>query len=85
VLKSHGHTPIYIKTNLAPASRAELAATGLHFRDLRCDASSRWMDAGVPLPTIPRRLGHATSRRRVLAVEDIPAHCRVSGILTPEG
>ena len=32
--------------------------TGLHFHDLRCEAGSRWMDAGVPLATIQRWLGH---------------------------
>jgi integrase len=32
---------------------------GLHFHDLRREAGSRWMDAGVPLATIQRWLGHA--------------------------
>ena len=32
--------------------------TGLHFHDLRREAGSRWMDAGVPLATIQRWLGH---------------------------
>ena len=59
VLKAHGHTPTYIKTNLTPASRAALQAIGLHFHDLRREAGSRWMDAGVPLATIQRWLGHA--------------------------
>jgi len=31
---------------------------GLHFHDLRREAGSRWMDAGVPLATIQRWLGH---------------------------
>jgi integrase len=31
----------------------------LHFHDLRREAGSRWMDAGVPLATIQRWLGHA--------------------------
>lgn len=30
----------------------------LHFHDLRREAGSRWMDAGVPLSTIQRWLGH---------------------------
>ncbi len=30
----------------------------LHFHDLRREAGSRWMDAGVPLATIQRWLGH---------------------------
>ena len=32
--------------------------TGLHFHDLRREAGSRWMDAGIPLATIQRWLGH---------------------------
>jgi integrase len=31
----------------------------LHFHDLRREAGSRWMDAGIPLATIQRWLGHA--------------------------
>ena len=34
------------------------AIVGLHFHDLRREAGSRWMDAGVPLATIQRWLGH---------------------------
>lgn len=37
-------------------SRANV--TGLHFHDLRREAGSRWMDAGVPLRTIQQWLGH---------------------------
>jgi integrase len=59
VLRSHGHTPVYVKTNLAPASRTALAAIGLHFHDLRREAGSRWLDGGVPLHTIRDWLGHA--------------------------
>jgi integrase len=33
--------------------------TELHFHDLRREAGSRWMDAGVPLSTIQKWLGHA--------------------------
>lgn len=33
--------------------------TGLHFHDLRREAASRWLDAGVSLGTIQRWLGHA--------------------------
>jgi integrase len=36
--------------------RAEIV--GLRFHDLRREAGSRWMDAGVPLATIQRWLGH---------------------------
>ncbi len=60
VLKSHGHEPTYSKgANLDGASRAALAAINLHFHDLRREAGSRWMDAGVPIATIQRWLGHA--------------------------
>lgn len=38
-------------------SRAKI--TDLHFHDLRREAGSRWMDAGIPLATIQRWLGHA--------------------------
>ena len=59
VLKAHGYTPTYTDTaNLTPASRAALATIDLHFHDLRREAGSRWMDAGVPLATIQRWLGH---------------------------
>jgi len=70
VLRAHGETPRYVKrpatgtrrarltANLTPASRAILATIDLHFHDLRREAGSRWMDAGVPLGTIQRWLGH---------------------------
>lgn len=59
VLKAHGVTPTHTKTgNLTPASRAALNNISLHFHDLRREAGSRWMDAGVPLATIQRWLGH---------------------------
>lgn len=59
VLKSHSVTPVYTKgANLAPVSRATLKAIDLHFHDLRREAGSRWMDAGVPIATIQRWLGH---------------------------
>jgi integrase len=41
----------------ATCKRAEI--TGLHFHDLRREAGSRWMDAGVSLAEIQRWLGHA--------------------------
>jgi integrase len=41
----------------ATCRRAKL--TDLHFHDLRREAGSRWMDAGIPLGTIQRWLGHA--------------------------
>jgi len=60
VLRAHGHTPSYTKTkNLTPAVRQAFADIDLHFHDLRREAGSRWMDAGIPLATIQRWLGHA--------------------------
>lgn len=48
-----------VKTaNLSPESRGALATIDLHFHALRREAGSRWMDAGVPLATIQRWLGH---------------------------
>jgi integrase len=38
---------------------ARAKITDLHFHDLRREAGSRWMDAGIPLATIQRWLGHA--------------------------
>lgn len=66
VLKSRGHAPVWVRSTtasrsakLAPESRRQLKDAGLHFHDLRREAGSRWMDAGVPLATIQRWLGHA--------------------------
>jgi integrase len=44
---------------LTPESRAALRAIDLHFHDLRREAGSRWLDAGVPLHRIQQWLGHA--------------------------
>ena len=40
-------------------TRRRAMVTDLHFHDLRREAGSRWMDAGIPLATIQRWLGHA--------------------------
>lgn len=59
VLKAHGHEPTYTESaNLTTESRAALDVIDLHFHDLQREAGSRWMDAGVPLATIQRWLGH---------------------------
>jgi integrase len=42
-----------------PSLSKDTKITGLHFHDLRREAASRWMDAGVSLGTIQRWLGHA--------------------------
>ena len=60
LLKTHGFKPRYTKTNgLTPECVAQLASIDLHFHDLRREAGSRWLDAGVPLHRIQKWLGHA--------------------------
>jgi integrase len=62
VLKAHGHKPKYETKGarrLTQACREKLRAINLHFHDLRREAGSRWLDAGVPLQTIRDWLGHA--------------------------
>jgi hypothetical protein len=59
VLKAHGQNPAYVSgTNLSPESRAALKAIDLHFHDLRREAGSRWLDAGLPLHQVQVWLGH---------------------------
>lgn len=69
VLVANGHKPHYVRkvrkdgrriktATLTSESRQQLKAINLHFHDLRREAGSRWMDAGVPLGTIQRWLGH---------------------------
>ncbi|HVL66546.1 MAG TPA: site-specific integrase [Vicinamibacterales bacterium] len=71
VLVAHGHRPAYVAKRageagkavrtavLTPECRAVLRAIDLHFHDLRREAGSRWLDAGVPLHRIQKWLGHA--------------------------
>ncbi len=61
VLKAHGIVPITDRKlgRLTSASREQFKLIDLHFHDLRREAGSRWMDAGVPLSTIQKWLGHA--------------------------
>ena len=59
VLKSHGHTPTRRNGNLAPESSAAYREIDLHFHDLRHEAGSRWLEAGMPLHHIKELLGHA--------------------------
>lgn len=73
LLVSHGHKPQYVVRTrgegaegvrvrtalLTPESQAALRAIDLHFHDLRREAGSRWLDAGVPLHRIQKWLGHA--------------------------
>jgi integrase len=91
VLKAHGHTPTFVTTkvakpraegakpgkatNLSPACRATLQAIDLHFHDLRREAGSRWLDAGLPLHQVQAWLGHTniSQTSTYLAVTDTGA------------
>jgi integrase len=56
---AHGYEPAYVRTALTPESRAQLRAIDLHFHDLRHEAGSRWLEAGMPLHHVKELLGHA--------------------------
>ena len=59
VLRAHGHEPAWTKGGrLSEESRAALAGINLHFHDLRHEAGSRWLEAGMPLHHIKEILGH---------------------------
>ena len=60
VLKAHGHTPTWVKSDLSPASREAYRVIDLKFHDLRHEAGSRWLEAGVPLHHVKQLLGHAS-------------------------
>lgn len=73
VLRAHGYRPQYVvklegegdqqrkvrTALLTRESQLALRAIDLHFHDLRREAGSRWLDAGVPLHRIQKWLGHA--------------------------
>ena len=48
------------KHRLAPASQAAYRAIDLHFHDLRHEAGSRWLEAGMPIHHVKQLLGHAS-------------------------
>lgn len=77
-LRAHGHTPVYQKrtAKLTPECQALLKTIDLHFHDLRREAGSRWLDAGIPLHTIQRWLGHTniSQTSTYLAVTDTGSH-----------
>jgi integrase len=72
LLLAHGHKPEYVRKTvgegeqartvhtalLTTASQKRLRVIDLHFHDLRREAGSRWLDAGVPLHRIQKWLGH---------------------------
>jgi integrase len=60
VLRAHGHEPTWhAGGRLSAESRAALASIDLHFHDLRHEAGSRWLEAGMPLHHVKEILGHA--------------------------
>ena len=61
VLKAHGHVPQWVKGShcLAPESRSAYREIDLRFHDLRHEAGSRWLEAGMPLHHVKELLGHA--------------------------
>jgi integrase len=77
-LRAHGFTAVQVKGTgrLTPENQAQLAKIDLHWHDLRREAGSRWLDAGVPLHTIQRWLGHAniSQTSTYLAVTDTGSH-----------
>ena len=62
VLKAHGHVPQWVRGthSLATPSRAAYHAIDLRFHDLRHEAGSRWLEAGMPLHHVKELLGHAS-------------------------
>jgi integrase len=77
-LRAHGFTPVQVKGTgrLTPENLAQLATIDLHWHDLRREAGSRWLDAGLPLHTIQRWLGHTniSQTSTYLAVTDTGSH-----------
>lgn len=61
VLKAHGHAPRWTKgsNSLAAESQAAYRSIDLRFHDLRHEAGSRWLEAGMPLHHVKELLGHA--------------------------
>ena len=59
-LKAQGHIPAWTKTmQLTTLARAALRVIDLHFHDLRHEARSRWIEAGLPIHHVQAMLGHA--------------------------
>jgi len=60
VLKAHGLKPKWSGANQLDAESAEhYRAIDLHFHDLRHEAGSRWLEAGIPIHHVQDILGHA--------------------------
>ena len=59
VLRANGIALVVTKTgNLTPECRAAYKRINLHLHDLRREAGSRWLDAGIPLHQVQAWLGH---------------------------
>ena len=61
VLKAYGHQPKWVRPSgqLTPELRAIYLKIDLHLHDLRHEAASRWLEAGVPLHHVRALLGHS--------------------------
>jgi integrase len=66
VLRAYGHEPEWRGNSLAPASRAQLQAIDLQFRDLRVEAAARWQAAGWPRQHVRAMLGRDLSQTDTL-------------------
>ena len=66
VLKAYGHEAEWRGSVLSPASRAQLQAIDLQFRDLRYEAAARWHEAGWPRQHIQTMLGRTLSQTDTL-------------------
>ena len=62
VLKANGHTPRWHpRTNkLQPGSQTIYQTVDLRFHDLRHEAGSRWLEAGMSIHHVKALLGHAS-------------------------
>ena len=62
VLKANGYTPQWSKStkSLLAVSQEAYRRVDLHFHDLRHEAASRWLEAGMELHHIQALLGHAS-------------------------
>ena len=62
VLKANGHTPQwdYRTKKLKPESQAVYRKIDLKFHDLRHEAGSRWLEAGMSIHHVKALLGHAS-------------------------
>lgn len=62
VVRMQGHTPKWHPRTkcLQPESQAIYRAADLRFHDLRHEAGSRWLEAGMPLHHVKELLGHAS-------------------------